>query len=563
MSTRGRAASWLSLGALASCGADAPPATFVSAAGPTFDYDSGAAGDYYFPETMGAGVALLDANGDGALDVYWVQSGPIPGSSDRRPAPTNRLFLGDGAGTFVDATAGSGAAAHAGYGMGACSADVNGDGSDDLFLTNVGPDVLLLGDPAAPGSFVDATPPALAEAIWTTACGFGDVDRDGHLDLGVVGYVAWSVASQPDCAGPGSLDYCSVELFDGLPDRLWKGDGRGGFVSIGEAWGFGRTPGRGLGLALVDLDGDGFVDAYVANDTESNRLYLNEGGLRFRDHTAPSGAGASADGALEAGMGIAVGDVNRDGQPDLVVTNFAAEPNSLFQNCGRGYFRERSRGSGIAAASMSRLAFGVQLADFDSDGHEDLFAACGHVLRHVDAGGTTFTWRQPNQLMLATGAGTFREEALGPPLGSPRVGRGSAVGDLDGDGRLDVVVSNSDGPGLIALNRLERRGAAVLVVELRTHRGTNTAAVGAAAALVLDDGTALSRWVRSGTSYLSQDSRRLHFAVPAGREARELRVRWPDGAESTHSLAPAAPAAQATPPGHAPDAGRVLTIVQP
>lgn len=543
-----RAARLLPVGLAVLAACDPGAEDFQPATGPQFTYDSGAQGNYYFPETMGSGAALFDANADGALDVYWVQGGPIPGSSDGRARPTNQLFLGDGKGALRDATGSAGDAAHAGYGMGVCVADVNGDGAADLFLTNVGPDCLLLGDPQQPGSFIEATPPKLADPRWNTACAFGDINRDGHLDLGVIGYVAWSAATQPDCAGSSVLDYCSVELFDGLTDRLWIGDGRGGFEEVTDAWGFGEVAARGLGLAFVDVDLDGFIDAYVANDTESNRLYLNSDGQTFEDHTAASGAGASADGAHEAGMGVAVGDINLDGLPDLVVTNFAAEPNSVYQNRGQGWFRERSRALGVAAPSLSRLAFGVNLADFDGDGLEDLFTACGHVSRHVDATGTTFTWKQPDQLLLATGSGPFDQHALGSLLAVPRVGRGSAVGDLDGDGALDLVVSNSDGAGVVALNRLRPVGSGSLSVELSTDRGSNSEAIGARVTLVLDDGAELHRWRRSGTGYLSQDDPRAHFAIPAGRSANELRVAWPDGTSSTHPVEPEAGVARVAQP---------------
>lgn len=502
---------------------------FASGAAIAFEHDTGYAGEYYFPETMGSGVALFDANDDGHLDAYFVQGGPIPGSRDRRPRPTNALWLNDGEANFTEATARIGAAAHPGYGMGVAVADVNGDGAEDLFLTNVGPDALLLA--AGDGSlrFDEATPAALADRDWNTACGFADVDRDGHLDLAVVGYVRWSAADRPDCGGGALRDYCSVELYDGLGDQLYRGDGRGGFEEISAAWGFGRVPARGLGLAFADLDEDGYQDAYVANDTDANRVYINDRGLRFLDRTDISGASASADGAHEAGMGIAVCDVDQNALPDLVVTNFAAEPNSVYVNLGQARFRERSRPMGVASPSMSRLAFGVNAMDVDGDGREDLFSACGHVLRHVDQDGTTFTWKQSDQLLLAGPDGRFTAHPGGPPLESPTVGRGSAMGDLDGDGWADLVISNSDGAPTVALNRFDHSKSRPLVVSLANELGSNTAGIGARISITLDDGSNQQRWIRSGTSYLSQDTHDAHFAVPTGSEVLEVTVTWADG----------------------------------
>jgi hypothetical protein len=530
-----RTAPLLALGAaLAACAPPGADSGFVDGPAVAFVHDNGATGSYHFPETMGSGVALLDADDDGRTDVYFVQGGALPGLARAAARPANALLLGDGRGGFTEAGARAGDAAHTGFGMGVSVADVNGDGLDDLFLTNVGPDALCLGTADPSKLFVDATPPTLRDPRWTTASAFADLDRDGHLDLGTVGYVDWSAASEPDCAGGPVRDYCSVELYPGLTDRLYIGDGRGGFIDVSSDWGFDRVAARGLGLAFVDLDEDGLVDAYVANDTDANRLYLNQGGQRFVDVTDRSGASASADGAHEAGMGVAVGDVDADGSPDLIVTNFAAEANSVYVNRGGGDFRERSRPLGVATPSMSRLAFGVQWFDADLDGRDDLFFACGHVLRHVDATGSTFTWRQPDQLLLADDAGRFVPHPGGPALTAARAGRGSASGDLDGDLRPDLVVSNSASAPTIALNRFAGDDTHPLAVSLESTRGSNRFAIGARITVQLEDGRALRRWVRAGTGYLSQDERRQLFSIPSGVEPRSVEVLWPDGESSEH-----------------------------
>ncbi|MDF1800163.1 MAG: CRTAC1 family protein [Planctomycetota bacterium] len=575
MSKRHALATLVSFAALAACGSEttlptggtaAPtaaattsPVAFERLAFPGFRHDSGYAGSYYFPETFGSGVALFDLEGDGDLDLYAVQGGTVPGSAEDEArlatgglrAP-NALFLNDGSGAFVDASdhGGDATIGEAGrrFGMGVSVGDVNGDGLEDLFLTNVGRDGLLVATGDTASLFRDATPAALhagpSGEAWTTASGMADVNRDGHLDLVVVGYTEWSAASDPDCRSEAGLDYCDVNVYAGIEDRLFLGDGAGGFEEVSEAWGFGRVPGRGLGVCLADLDGDGFVDAYVANDTEANRTYLNQGGSSFQDRTAASGASSNMDGAFEAGMGVALGDVSDDGLADVVVTNFSSESNNLYVNLGRGRFRERSRPAGIAAASIPKLAFGVTLMDFDLDGREDLYTACGHVLRHIEAQVATWAWRQADQLLLATGPTRFREVELGALLGAERVGRGVAGGDLDGDGRPDLAVTHSGDELILARTtstdpELSPHWLTLEVRQAPREGRSNTTAVGARVELELASGRRLVRWVRSGTSYLSQDDRRSHFGIPAGEAPVAAHITWPDGTTSRHGLADA------------------------
>jgi len=531
-----------------SCSNSGPDATAGAfAPGPDlgFVHANGFAGHYYFPETFGSGVALIDANGDGALDIFAVQGGPIPGSTEAlggAAAPTNQLFVGAGDGTFQNATAQAGAAADPGYGMGAAAGDVNGDGHTDLVVTNVGADRLFHGTGEAASLFRDATPAAILAPdlpSWSSSCGFADFDRDGHLDLVVLYYTRWDASDHQDCVGPAGVDYCDVNLYPGTHDHVYRGDGQGGFVDQSAAWSFGVEPGRALGLALVDFDDDGYVDIYVANDTDANHYYHNSEGQGFTDKTALSGASANIDGRFEAGMGVAVGDVSGDGLADMLVTNFTSEPNDLYINRGKNRFRERSRPAGIAAASVPKLAFGVTWQDFDLDGHEDLFTACGHVQRHAEARSATWSWKQPDLLMLATGDTKFEEHAAGSVFSEPRVGRGLAAGDLNGDGRVDLVEMNSGDKLLIGLNRLDKRGdwLGVRLQQPATPERSNTAAIGAKITLTLDDGSKLTRWIRSGTGYLSQDDQGQLFGIPTGRAAKNLEVRWPDG--TTQAAIPA------------------------
>jgi hypothetical protein len=431
--------------------------------------------------------------------------------------------------------------------MGANAGDVNGDGRADLFLTNVGSDVLLLATGQDNSMFTKASAQTFQTKSWTTAAGFADFDLDGHLDLVVIGYARWAAANHLDCIADGGNDYCDVKMYDGLADHVYKGNGLGGFSDTSANWNFGSIPGRGLGAALTDFDDDGFVDVYVANDTEANRYYKNDQGMGFLDRTDLSGASCNLDGRFEAGMGVAVGDTTGNGLAGIVVTNFTSESNNLFENMGGGRFRERSRLAGIAKASIPKLAFGVTFQDFDLNGQEDLYFACGHVLRHIEARTATWSWRQSDQLMLKGDKRRFIEQDPGELFSAPRVGRGLAAGDLDEDGAPDLVVSNSGGELLVGLNRLDglegilsgvSKGDRWLLLDIRqaaSPANSNTQAIGAKVSLELDDDTTQTRWIRSGTGYLSQDDIRPHFGIPKGRAVRALTIRWPAGEITTYA----------------------------
>ncbi len=534
---------------------------FVAGESLPFKHENGAQGEYRFPETMGAGVALFDADQDGDLDLYAVQGGPLPpgpagpqaSDAGRPEAPPNRLFINHGAARFVDATDRSGAAAERSCGMGAAVVDVDGDGWSDLFLTNLGPDRLCLAVPGQAPRFVAGPELAYepesraAKGEWSTAAGFADFDLDGDLDLFVASYVDWHPGREEGCRSGALRDYRDVKRYLGLPEHLFVNEGQGRLREVSGAWGLPAHAERGLGVAVLDLDRDGAPDLYVANDTDANRLYLNRladaGG--FEDHSLRSGTSASSDGTFEAGMGVAVADLNQDELPDLAVGNFTGETNSVYRSRGKGILIESSRRLGIAAPSLHKLTFGLAFEDFDGDGREDLLAVCRHVLRHVDEATTTWGWKQATQLLLQGTDGRFAEVDLGPFLAEPWSSRGLAVGDLDGDLRPDWVQSTSAGPLRIGINRLRQVGAR-LCVRLADRRpgAPNPAAIGARVSLELSDGSAQRRWIRAGGSYLSQDEQSARFALPPGLNAEALEVLWPDGERTRH--APASPGATLT-----------------
>lgn len=532
---------------LAGCGGSGSSTALASlvdrtaASGISFRHDNGHRGPFYFPETVPGGVALVDLDGDGDLEVYALQSGTVPGhlaaGSEADYHPQNQLFRNRGDGTFDDVTAASGDAAHAGYAMGVCAGDVDGDGLLDLFLTNTGPDALLVnrGDL----SFEDtAAGTPLADPRWTTGCGFADVDQDGHLDLVVTSYVEWSVATEQECMAGGTPDYCHVSLYPGLSDRLYLGDGRGRFTDVTAETDLANRTGRGFGLALVDFDRDGDVDLYVANDSVENHYYVNEDG-RFVDGTDLSGAAFDADGLAQAGMGVATGDLDDNGLPDLVVTNFAGESNTVYLNKGKGAFRDASRQTGITVESRPALGFGAAIGDLDRDGVMDLVVTNGHVMRNAGREGSPWRYQQPDQVFRGTRGGRNpRFEPIREGIEAvqvPRVGRGLALGDLDSDGGLDMVFLGCGEDLAVIGNELALPGSQWLRIRL-VGRGSNTWAVGAFVRLMLDDGTTLRRWVQSGTGFLSQDDLRPTFGIPPGRTPEKVRITWPGGRTTQHPV---------------------------
>jgi hypothetical protein len=425
--------------------------------GLVFVHDAGRTDEKHLPETMGAGAALCDLDGDGDLDAYLVQSGPLPGREGDAPRPVNRLYLNDGTGHYEDATERSGDAAHTGYGMGVAAADVDGDGDIDLYVTNLGPDVLLLNDGAA--RFTDTTAAAgLGDPRWTTAATFFDADGDQDADLYVTGYVAVDLDDAPWCGDrkPGWRSTCHPDVFPGLPDRYYRNRGDGTFEERTAAAGLETPgqPGKGLGALALDADDDGDLDLYVANDSVENRLWLNAGDGTFVDATLMSGTGVDGAGRTEAGMGLATGDVDGDMDLDLFVTNFDDESNTLYRNDGQGFFTDVTIPSGLEAPSRLPVGFGTVMADLDDDGDLDLAVTNGHIIDNIELYHDGKTWKQISQVYANDGTGRFTEETAraGDLSARPLVGRGLYSGDVDRDGDLDLLLTQCGGPALLLRN---------------------------------------------------------------------------------------------------------------
>lgn len=507
-----------------------------------FVHDAGAAGGLHLPETMGAGVAWIDFDGDGWLDLYLVQSGPFP--PDGGEVSADRLFrnLGpDGAGEFRFAPAGGGDVAR-GYGQGVVAADVDGDRDVDLFVSRYGPTVLLRNDGAGRFAAAEPLPAAVPEAgadefPWGSSMALADADGDGDLDLHVSRYLDYDPDHGLDCRREGSEsppEVCDPSLFMGQHDRFYTNDGGGGLEDATAAAGLAGADGKGLGVLFTDLDADGRPDLYVANDLTLNLLFRNRGDGTFEDLSLLSGAAVNRNGRPEAGMGLAVADFDFDGDPDLAVTNFDVETNTLYRNAGPGpdlLFEDVSATAGFGQPSFNLLGFGIVAEDFDRDGALDVYVANGHIFASPRRDNTEY--RQRNLLLRGRSgdaAGSFSEVRCVWTDEDPLVSRGAAAADYDNDGDGDLAVTANDGPARLWRNDTAGpAGATWFGVELR-GRSPNTQAVGAVVTLSDDSGRPPARrWVVRGDSYQSSSGHRLRWAVPAAGR-RQLDLRWPSGA---------------------------------
>ena len=507
------------------------------AVGLDFTHVRGATGRYQLPETMGSGVAWLDYDGDGWLDLYVVQSGPYPpGGSE---AAQDRLFRNDH-GRFVDVT--RQAKLHdTAYGMGAAAADYDNDGHTDLYVTNYGGNILYHNN--GDGTFTDVTAAAgVAAGQWSTSAAWADFDNDGRLDLFVVRYLDNSADPTYFCGSQttGKRNYCHPDLYPGLSSVLFHNNGDGTFTDVTARAGVGKI-GKGLGVVVTDIDGDGHPDIYVANDHFMNFLFRNRGDGTFDDISVASGTAFDVDGNAQGGMGVDAGDLDGDGKPDLIKTNFDAEINSHYRNVDGLTFEDLSVRSGFGRPSFNRLGFGLTLADFDRDGDLDALVVNGHIQPEPNRQGVTYA--QTNSLMWNDGHGRFSEHNCGPAFDRAYVGRGSAVADFDNDGDPDVAISNSGGPLQLLRNDVTAGGWIGF-----TLRGTRSNRQGIGARIVLETtaGTQM-REARSGNSYLSSGDPRVFFGLGDAGVRRAV-VHWPSGV------------VQAIP---SPGTGRYLLVEEP
>jgi enediyne biosynthesis protein E4 len=528
----------LSAGALAGQLAAPPFHEAAAQAGLAFVHDNGARGRFYLPEIMGSGVALFDYDGDGDLDVFLVQGGAVDGGTASDPATGGvsrcRLFRNDltrdSSGRpslhFTDVTAAAGVGL-AGAGMGAAVGDYDGDGDLDLYVTGYGRNVLYRNN--GNGTFTDLTSEAgLSGLRWGTSAAFIDYDRDGDLDLFVTNYVDFSVAAGKACTDPvGAPDYCSPSAYHPVPARLFRNDGNGRFSDATESTGISRAYGAGLGVAVGDYNGDGWLDLYVANDATPNQLWINTQRNSFRDDGWLSGAAVNAAGRPEGSMGIASGDFDQDGDEDLFVTNLARETFVLYVNDGHGNFEDRRAAAGVSQTTAGMTGFGTAWLDYDRDGLLDLITTNGGVNIAADRRGSAAPYAQRNLLFHNDGGGRLSDvsASAGAPFEQSVVGRGLAVGDIDNDGDLDVVISSNGGPVQLLLN--DAPPAHWLNVSLAAESG-NRLGFGARVGLFRSGRPTLWRRVGSDGSYLSASDSRAYFGLGPSTGIDRVLVEWPD-----------------------------------
>ena len=484
------------------------------------------------PEAMGGGVALLDYDGDGWLDAYLVQGGPFPaGQSSTQEG--DRLFRNKGDGSFEDATERSGISGFGrGYGHGVTVGDFDNDGHPDLLVTRWRSYALYRnkGD----GAFEDVTEKAglSGNRDWPTSAAFADLDNDGDLDLYVCHYLAYDETNPRRCEHPDapSRHGCNPLDFDALPDHVFRNDG-GRFVDVTEASGMLEHAGRGLGVVAADLDGDGRIDLYVANDMSANYLYRNLGGFKFEEVGMAAGAAASAEGGYKAGMGIACGDLDGDGRVDLAVTNYYGESTTYYRNLGAGNFADHTDAIGLSAPTRLLLGFGISFLDANNDGRLDVLSANGHVLDNRP----NFPWMMPLQLLQGGANGRLIDlpDCAGAPFGPLHLGRGFAAGDLDHDGRVDALVVCQNEPLVYLHNQTKRGDKGHFVVLGLEGKESNRDAIGAV--VVLRSGP--KSWVvprLGGGNYQSSGDPRIHIGMGEATRVEEVEVTWPSGRVDRH-----------------------------
>ena len=491
----------------------------------------------YILESMNGGVALFDFNNDGLLDIYFINAPTVDSARTGEPAQS-ALYKNLGGMKFVDVADEAGLA-DPGWAFGTCVADVDGDNWQDIYVTTLGQDRLYRnrGD----GTFEDiAEASGIVTKEWSAGCGFADYDRDGDLDLFISRYVRVSLEDLPTfgkgkfCTFRGMDVQCGPRGLPGSGDYFFRNDGNGKFSEVAEEIGV-ADPDEyfGLGISWFDDDGDGWLDLFVSNDAGPNYFYRNQKDGTFIEDGFPMGVAVNEDGGEQGCMGVAIGDYLNEGRFSLVVTNFAEESNVFYRN-EDGFFSDFSFRTGIAAPSLPYVGWGVTFLDYDNDGWLDLMNANGHVYPQMDASklGASAAYRQRRLFYRNKRDGTFEEigEQLGPAFTDERVSRGLAMGDLDNDGRLDIVLNDLDFPPMILRNEVESPGN-WLLVKLE-GKGKLTDAIGAVIRARVGELT-MSRLIRSGTAYLSQEDMRQHFGLGDAKKVDSVEVLWPDGSTST------------------------------
>jgi len=531
-------------------------AEITSDSGVDFVHFSGMTKDKPFPTANGSGVAMFDADGDGKLDLYFVTGNLLPLEANPTGRHGNRLYKGLGDGKFRDITSASGLGFE-GFCHGVIVGDIDNDGDPDLFLANHGPNVLYLNN--GDGTFRDISAAAGIQGRadnWSSGGAFLDYDNDGDLDFYVANYGEWIYPKDDIFCGEkqkGVRFYCSPRMIRTVKHYLYRNNGDKTFTDVTDAAGVGRSDGHGFGVVAADLNGDGRIDLYVANDMNPNFLFINKGDGTFEDATESSGAAFDEKGQAQSGMGVDAEDINGDGMPELFVTNFANEYNTLYLNLGKGLFVDNTPYFGLAADTMVEVSWGCALADFDSDGWPDNFVTNGHVDDNRDLLGQSSDYAEYPSLFANLGGKRFRlaTRDAGKYFDTKHVGRGAAFGDLDDDGDIDIVVNHKDTPPAILRNdtkstnhwiRLDLQGTksnrdavgarieAVIPAEAIGAKPDPKDATNAKPAPAM---TTIYRQRKGGTSMESANDPRVLIGVGQAQEVAKLTIRWPSGVVTT------------------------------
>ena len=483
-------------------------------------------------ETMVAGVALLDYDGDGWLDIYLVNGAAIPSLQKESPAYWNRLYRNNHDGTFTDVTERAGLAG-AGYGMGVAVGDYDNDGRPDIFLASVTGNQLFHNN--GDGTFSDVTAKAgLAGAemngkkMWSVGGGWFDYNNDGKLDLFVVNYCVWEVNKDPYCHVKGGVrGYCHPKLYASLHNSLYRNNGDGTFTDVSQETGISSHMGKGMSVSFADYDGDGFLDAFVANDTTPGFLFHNLGGKKFEEVGTQAGVAYAPDGVALSGMGSDFRDVNNDGRPDIWYTAVEHETFPLLVNQGNGEFDDLTHASGLEG-TKEMSGWGNGIFDFDNDGWKDLFVARANVLDNISELGNR-KYPEPNSLFRNLGNGKFAETgpSAGPDFQQEAAHRGVAFGDLFNDGRIDAVVTVLGGPVEI-LRNLSESGNHWILLKL-VGKKSNRMGIGAQIHITTEDGASQWNEVTTAVGYTASSDSRVHFGLGKNRLIKDVEIRWPSG----------------------------------
>lgn len=508
-------------------------------AGIRFRHTDGSSGKYYIVETLASGVILFDFDLDGDLDVYFLNGRPLPPTPAGSSSVLNALYRNDGTGKFTDVTGELGVPG-TGPGSGGAAGDYDGDGDLDLYVCQYGPNVFYRNEGKEAGyRFTDVTAASGADdpRFSAGAC-FFDVDRDGDLDLYITNYSKEDFRPGVPCTMNGVPRYCPPGTYDAEGDSLFLNRGNGTFEDITGRSGVAAVPpGRGMGVIATDYDRDGRMDLFVANDTTENNLLHNLGDGRFEDVALQSGVALSANGDELGNMGVDVADFNRDGRLDIIVSTFQKQLDALYRSEGNGFYSDVAMAQGLGETCLPMVSWGVKFFDFDHDAWLDLFIANGHLEDHIHEYDHSSTYLQQNQLFRNTGGGVFKEVSgqAGAAFEERFSSRGAAFGDLDGDGDVDIVVSNSrDRPSVLFNEGGNKRSWILLQLEGRRNRF----GVGALVKVTAGGVTQMAE-VHSGSSYVSQNDLRLHFGLADAEAVEKVEVEWPEGLRETFESLPA------------------------